>query len=388
MTLSRLKSLDLISRKFVRRVLHLPPDTPTAYFHASQKDGGLAIPCLRAMVPVLARSRFAAGAISACPFTRAVYSSPGMGQIQRKGAQFFKLNGHRVLTKEASSECFREALYTSVDGRELIRHQRSGYNSYWIINKEANLKSGEYIQACQVRGNLLKTPSRASRGVNRLPVAQTCAVCPDRRQNLSHMVQTCSASKELRIDRHNAVLRQIQSGLFRKGLTVELEPRIKFRGSYLKPDLVAFEGSRVTVLDVTITTASGSYCPVKLKQEKYGIREVYEYCVSRFPSELRSKLLRVKPEVDARGNCRLDSRGNFIGTTGESLPVSVIPVSLDWRGCWDSVSWRLCRKALQLPSGLLELCSVKTLVHGRIIFQTLNRRSDFGIRRRLRGRRL
>jgi len=42
-----LRSLDRLVRAFVRQAVHLPKDTPTAYFHAATSLGGLGIPCIR-----------------------------------------------------------------------------------------------------------------------------------------------------------------------------------------------------------------------------------------------------------------------------------------------------------------------------------------------------
>lgn len=44
---------DLEMRRFLKKALHLPSDTPSAYFHSNTKDGGLGIPSFAQEVPVL-----------------------------------------------------------------------------------------------------------------------------------------------------------------------------------------------------------------------------------------------------------------------------------------------------------------------------------------------
>lgn len=53
-----LNKLDIIIRKGIRHILHLPHDLPRAAFHGRVADGGLGIPSLRFTVPLLARKRF------------------------------------------------------------------------------------------------------------------------------------------------------------------------------------------------------------------------------------------------------------------------------------------------------------------------------------------
>lgn len=46
-----LRKLDAYTRKTARRCLHLPADTPKAYFHADHREGGLGYPSLRWTIP-------------------------------------------------------------------------------------------------------------------------------------------------------------------------------------------------------------------------------------------------------------------------------------------------------------------------------------------------
>ena len=52
-----LKWLDVSVRAAIRAWLRFPKDTPTAYFHANYKDGGLSVPCLKYRVPAMRKVR-------------------------------------------------------------------------------------------------------------------------------------------------------------------------------------------------------------------------------------------------------------------------------------------------------------------------------------------
>ena len=52
-----LKWLDCCIRSAVRSWLRLPKDTTNAFFHAKERDGGLAIPSLRHTVPIMRSNR-------------------------------------------------------------------------------------------------------------------------------------------------------------------------------------------------------------------------------------------------------------------------------------------------------------------------------------------
>ena len=56
-TKSLLCGLDRAVRKSIRMWLRLPHDTPTAFFHAAEREGGLNIPQLLYRIPILKRDR-------------------------------------------------------------------------------------------------------------------------------------------------------------------------------------------------------------------------------------------------------------------------------------------------------------------------------------------
>ena len=108
------------------------------------------------------------------------------------------------------------------------------------------IKGGEFVMAIQIRCGTLKTPARAARGIGR-----GSPICPLDRQyaDLNHILQVC---QDLRVERHDGFCRRMRSTLVRKGFRCLKEPRIPVQNTFLKPDLVCWNGHRIIVLDPII----------------------------------------------------------------------------------------------------------------------------------------
>lgn len=59
-TFGYLRKMDRTVRLYVRKWLHLPHDTPVAYFHASHEDGGLGLSSVRWNAPAYRLKRLEA----------------------------------------------------------------------------------------------------------------------------------------------------------------------------------------------------------------------------------------------------------------------------------------------------------------------------------------
>jgi hypothetical protein len=55
--LGNLRAIDKLTRRALRKWLHLPNDTPTPCFHTDVKDGGLGVPALRWWIPLLRKTK-------------------------------------------------------------------------------------------------------------------------------------------------------------------------------------------------------------------------------------------------------------------------------------------------------------------------------------------
>ena len=234
-------------------------------------------------------------------------------------------------------------------------------------DKDSNLSGKEYVQAVKVRGNLLATRSRASRGRAlksgltqvRGPRQDTCPACPDKAANLAHMAQTCGRTHGWRCQRHNEVVKMLKTSLDRKGYTCFVEPRIPKGSTFLKPDLVCFRklkdnsGSwECLLVDPTIVSDSCNFSgPLDAKFDKYAVDEVNEWC------------------ADAARR-----------VSGSDLPIpltiDIQGVALDWRGCWSSESFQYLTQGVGIPKAYLELISVRILSSLAACFSAQGKRTD------------
>ena len=102
-----------------------------------------------------------------------------------------------------------------------------------------------------LRSGTLPCGARRVRG--RPDMNGTCDCCgPGVIEYLGHIVQVCPRTHGPRIDRHNAVVKKILERLVQMDWTVCLEPRIPTAQSFVKPDLVFWNGDSAFVLDVGI----------------------------------------------------------------------------------------------------------------------------------------
>lgn len=98
LTAKNLNRIDVSIRKVIREILHLPKDLPKAAFHLRVADGGLGIPPLRFVIPIIARKRLS-------------YSKPN--------EELFYLDKKRFNTTNQMYNIMRKMLYASWDGAGL-----------------------------------------------------------------------------------------------------------------------------------------------------------------------------------------------------------------------------------------------------------------------------
>ena len=368
-TRSFLQALDRQILASVRRWLHLPKDTSNAYIWSDAQKGGLGVPCVRGKTAVLKKARWEA--LRGCerdPIMEALLGSDLGKKVSYRTAKPIKLDGCSVEVSKTSIDTHLvDRLHATVDGRGLVHFAESRVRqSKWVTDGDSKLSGKEYVQAVKVRGSLLATRSRASRGrALKSGLTQVrgdrqamCPACPDKVANLAHMSQTCGRTHGWRSQRHNALVKMLKSALERKGYTCYAEPRIPKGGTYLKPDLVCFrklpDAREVDVLlvDPTIVSDSCDFSdPLNVKFDKYAVGEVNDWC--KETARRLSELNELTPvSIDIRG------------------------VALDWRGCWAQESYQFLTQGVKLSKRYLELMSVRCLTSLAACFSAQGKRTD------------
>lgn len=240
-----LERYDLEMRRFLKKALHLPGDTPIAAFYTKVRDGGLGVFSFSSGTPILKQ-----------------------GLLERLGASTDQrvaniaadlLNPQATPSKTArdqESKRHRNRLYGSIDGRGLAEAPGTAPIHEWVDDGTQLMRGHVYISALKTRMNLVHSRLRASRG---RPAAPTqCDLGCGRPESLGHILQTCPALAPERTARHNHVLQLLERLLIKKGWSTHREPSIRTVAGLRKPDLVVWDSVQSAVIDVQVVADSSA----------------------------------------------------------------------------------------------------------------------------------
>ncbi len=240
-----LRRFDLEMRKFLRRALHLPGDTPVPFFHASAGDGGLGVFSFTTGIPLLKDAARARLANSLDPLVRHAVAE------EVPSPQQPTINRTRQMKRR-----WAQSLHQSIDGAGLSEAATSPVSSSWIHDGTGLLKGSRFIHALKIRGNLIHTRLRSSRG---RPAAPTrCDKGCNRRETLGHILQSCPCVQPWRIKRHDDVLSLFIKILGKRGWHTCREPAIPTPAGIRRPDLIIWGHGRSMVVDVQVVSDSGA----------------------------------------------------------------------------------------------------------------------------------
>ena len=261
----QLKKIDLMVRKFVRAILHLPKDAPTGVFYATINEGGLGLICFSTQTP------------------KDIYHQ----SLRLSKSNDVAIAG--VASKELQSrprpelapKIWEGRLHQSVDGCGLSEAHLSPDTSRWVGSGTRLMRGGTFVNAVKLRSNLLWTPSRASRGRE---VSSRCDLGCDAAGTLHHILQVCPRVQPWRIKRHDRVLELLDQRLKNRGYTTLKEPRITTPAGTRIPDLIAWDNERSFLLDVQVTSDS-NVAPLadlhKMKVTKYKTKEIESFVAAK-----------------------------------------------------------------------------------------------------------
>lgn len=329
----RLRVIDVQIRAAVRKWLRLPADVPTAYFHAASKDGGLAIPSLRARVPDLILRRFGALGTSEWPAARAAARS---GRIQRKlrwaekhFAKFSRLDSKTGVRLERLYWC--ERLHDSVDGFELRESSKCSASTKWIRDPDVQYTGRDYIQFVHTHINALPSRIRNSRGRRTIESELNCRAGCAVRETTTHTIQQCGRTHGGRILRHNKIAEILAAAMVEEGWKVEEEPKVQTSVGLRKPDIIAVRSGEGVVVDVQVVSGQRPLDDAhREKRAKYGAHD----------------------ELIAKVAARLDLPKTRVRTTS---------CTISWRGVWSFGSYRELKRLLGLKESVFQSLSVLAL---------------------------
>ena len=281
--LKTLKSMDLLVRSSVRKWLRLPKDVPISFFHADISDGGLGIPHLQTSVLLNRRNRLARLLQSPIPMLHWAAREPSAASIQKLASHPIRIQQTIVLDKPSAKEAWANSLYQSLDGAGLQTSSSSPASHLWLRFPE-RVFPRLYIRAIQMRAACLSTKVRRNRGLTRKSNDVRCrGRCGDP-ESLSHIINNCQLTHDIRCKRHNATVQLIANKLRRRNINFMCEPHIPLPTSFCKPDIILTKDNTAYVLDFSISNPTNAQQAYEFKRSKYGSPA----CVSRTKSFLHS----------------------------------------------------------------------------------------------------
>lgn len=320
-----LRQMDCLIRSSVRKWLRLPSDTPTSFFHSSISTGGLGIPHLSSIIPLHRRKRAAKLLLSPCPIIRWVSQSPSFSNFLR--ICNLPINVHRDLIHSFDeARCsWSKQLHSTCDGRGLSMSSRNTVSHLWLRYPE-HIFPRLYINAIKLRGGLLSTKVRRSRG-RQENADLLCRGRCGHHESIQHILQHCSLTHDIRCRRHNDICRLVASRLRRNNIRFFQEPCIPTPVSFCKPDFIIIRDSIAYVLDVSVCDDANVHLSRQLKINKYGCSTV------------------------------VSSIYNFLNATGLRISsVRQTPLIITYRGLIDPLSTTSLRRLSFSSRDISDLC--------------------------------
>lgn len=355
----RLSSLDVQIRAIVRKWMRLPLDVPIGYFHATIKDGGLAIPSLRTCVPDLILRRFGCLDSSGWGAARAAAKSLRIRRkvlwAEKQFRKFSREDPKAVEKPRKASLYWRETLHKSVDGLELRESVKVPASTKWISQRCEQYTGRDYVQFVHTHINALPSRIRNSRGRrDGCESEYNCRAGCMVRETTAHCIQQCFRTHGGRIERHNKVARYLAKDMAQKGWIVEEEPRINTDRGIRKPDIIAVRGDAGVIVDVQIVSGQRPLDDAhRDKRTKYGGHEdLVEKVAAKLGLSSKDKVRTTSCTLSWRGVWSLGSYKELRSLLGlKECFFQIIP-SVVLRG--SHMNWSRFNRATMLRSGVFD----------------------------------
>ena len=299
-----LVNMDRLVRASVTSWVGIPRHSALGLIHGGIASGGLSVPRLAKVVPLLQRDRLQSLARSAGgdEVLAAVIKTEYYGKLVARSLKAVKVGTAGVVVtsrQQVDAEYSRWLKEDAPDGcvaRGIDFNVKSGR---WLSMAHflGQLSGAEVKQMIKVRLGLLPTPNRLGR------IGQDSLLHCDCRTrhngSLGHIMQKCARSKPARMKRHNEVAKLLARYLVERGFRVTSEPRLRTAGGVKVPDLVAINGESKSALVLEVVICSSTdiinsrYTDKLVKYDTVEVRE----CVALETSGLTAGAVEVLPVV-------------------------------------------------------------------------------------------
>ena len=303
-----LKTMDKKVRKYTRKMLHLPGDTPMGAFHSSTKEGGLGLISFATSVPALTKKRLTR--LAAAP-------DPIVSFAARE----------EDLPITVPPRHWANKLHVSCDGAGLREAHLSPASSKWVDCGTRLMRGASYIMALKTRLGVLTTPARSARGREAVGRCDLGCLEPG---TLHHLLQVCPRVQPWRIARHNSLAKLFVEKLRDLNFSVLEEPRIPTRMGLRIPDMIFWKDEQSYVVDAQVCSDSNTVelqGAHMMKVEKYDNEDIVNYA-------MRESGTIVRPVVSS--------------------------LTVNWRGIVAPATCQLLRD-LKISKSFINLLAVRTL---------------------------
>lgn len=248
-----LESIDIATRKYVRKWLHLPHDVPKAYIHAPTRVGGVGVFELALRIPVSRAKRL-----------EGVVEGHFMGSSLRNSQFYQRIKGQKLgILNEYGVEAGDSDLFGAIYSKQLeskwatqgLTQSKGCVSSRaWVRSKADKVRPYDYIAYHHISSNSLPTRARRNWGRSGEQSVGCRAGCHGMTETTHHILQECVTTHGMRVRRHDRVVDLVCSELpSKRDLRIVKEPLFETMSGTRKPDLVILaQGGHAHVVDVQV----------------------------------------------------------------------------------------------------------------------------------------
>ncbi|XP_065448199.1 cGMP-inhibited 3',5'-cyclic phosphodiesterase 3B isoform X1 [Chrysemys picta bellii] len=241
-----LEDLDVLVRKIVKEILHLPQCTTDGIFYSRGRDGGLALTKFSVQIPNMLIRKWRRHIVSRDDWMDLSYLYAGENLVD-KILSFSAVTSHPKKWREEEFLRWSELRCQGIG----IKYFKNDLISNSIFRNSSKVKSSAYIAALQLRANIYPTRETLARG--RGGVNALCRWCSKVRETVPHISGQCYKTKNARIKRHNRVVSAVVDKVGKLGWKAMIEPHLRnSKGELRKPDIIFIKGDTAVVVDVTV----------------------------------------------------------------------------------------------------------------------------------------
>lgn len=196
-----LNQLNIRTRKFVREIIHLPHDTPRAFYHTKVCDGGIGIFNFRLGALLNRRNRVNN---SMKDFDRDMMNC--YANVLAKIDKFLRMDDIAFNSKILISNYFKQTLYNSNVGRDLSLANSVPSQNKWLDVPNGFISGRDFINYVKLRVNTFPSRVCVSRGDQ---MTKICSSCKSKTETTYHEIHGCLRTHGLRVKRHSVIVEHV-----------------------------------------------------------------------------------------------------------------------------------------------------------------------------------